>query len=448
VTIAFPAQASCSPPCASGPPEGASRMDDQSADLAALLLNHGRTVVLELDAQLQLRAIHNPLLLAEWRESTARRGEDAPATLPELLGELVAPARARDLAAQIAVGTTAQAGLYLGVSALLAPRGGAAERHVALSLHPSPTGGMQLVLRDVSAVSDLQQSLAETRLALDSAMAALRAPPHALRVFLGAALTSISAIRVTLRMPARDEEALRGKLARLHAAVAQLDSEAAPLHLAPVQDACQALLNRVTALLERETLTGDALLPLAALVDRIAATAGTLWRIEEQRHAEPAVVRPRTQGRRQPDWTYASERRWGSFLRHRGMELGVMVTLQMQGAVHVPRHLRVSVDRLLQHMLRNAVEHGIETPEERLAAGKPASATITVNFGSGSATQLRMNVRDDGRGRGLGLTFLRREVTRLGGQIAVAAKPDQYTEFVIDLPIADQREQRPSAAAQ
>ena len=125
-----------------------------------------------------------------------------------------------------------------------------------------------------------------------------------------------------------------------------------------------------------------------------------------------------------------------------------MVNLQMQGAVHVPRHLRVSVDRLLQHMLRNAVEHGIETPEERLAAGKPASATIIVTFGPGSATQLRMNVRDDGRGRGLGLTFLRREVTRLGGQIAVAAKPDQYTEFVIDLPVADQREQPPSAAAQ
>jgi chemotaxis protein histidine kinase CheA len=51
-------------------------------------------------------------------------------------------------------------------------------------------------------------------------------------------------------------------------------------------------------------------------------------------------------------------------------------------------------------------------------------------------------VRDDGRGRGLGLTFLRKAVARLGGQIAVAARPDQYTQFVIDLPQGAQAEGR------
>jgi chemotaxis protein histidine kinase CheA len=85
-------------------------------------------------------------------------------------------------------------------------------------------------------------------------------------------------------------------------------------------------------------------------------------------------------------------------------------------------------------MLRNAVEHGIETPEERLAAQKPAAGKVLVRFEQPGKGQLRMSVRDDGRGRGLGLTFLRKAVARLGGQIAVAASPDQYTEFVIDLP--------------
>src|SRR5690606_15059600 len=198
--------------------------------------------------------------------------------------------------------------------------------------------------------------------------------------------------------------------------------------------------DRLATLLEREEISGDALLPLAALVDRIAASAGTLWRIEEQRHVEPQATRPRSRARRQPDWTFSSERRWASFLRHRGKEVGVLAALQMHGAVHVPRNLRVSVDQLLQHMLRSAVEHGIETPEERLAADKPAGATITVKFEAASATLLRMTVRDDGRGRGLGLTFLRRAVARLGGQIAVAAKPGQYTQFVIDLPHEGQQQ--------
>lgn len=413
-------------------------------ELATLLLGLGRTVVLRLDDGLRLHEVHNPLLLGEWRDSAARH-DALPAALPPLLEELMAPARARELCTRIQSGqpTPASAGLYLGVAPLLAPRGGAIERHVALSLHPA-TAGQLLVLRDVSAMHDVQEALAGTRLALDSAMAALRTTPHALRMFLGSALTSVSAIRVTLRMPARDQEALHDKLARLHAAVAQLGAEAAALSLTPIEDACQALLHRLSTLLDRDPLSGDALLPLAPLVDRIAATAGTLWRVEEQRHVEPQPHRPRSP--RQPDWTYASERRWSSFLRHRGKELGVMVTLQMHGAVHVPRHLRVSVDNLLQHMLRNAVEHGIETPEQRLAAGKPASATIEVKFEPLAKAQLRMSVRDDGRGRGLGLTFLRRAVTRLGGQIAVAARPEQYTQFVIDLPHAAQQEQSHIAA--
>lgn len=408
---------------------------DQRPDsaLAGILLTLGRSVALDLDAQLQIGTTHNAMLLDEWREPVARDRE-RPGQLKALLDELIAPARARELHAQITGGIAnmVPAGLYLGVAALPAPRGGGAERHVAISLHGGADGHSLLVLRDATALTDAQQGLAETQLALDAAMAALRAPPHGLRMFLGSALTSISAIRTMLRMPARDHEALHDKLARLHAAVAQLGGEAEALRLAPIHDACQALLARLHALLEHEELTGSALLPLAILVDRIAGAAGTLWRIEEQRYLEPLPAKPKV--RRQPDWTFASERRWSSFLRHRGEEIGVLVTLEMEGAVHVPKHLRSGVDELLGHMLRNAVEHGIETPEARLAAEKPASGTVSVKFENHGDAQLRMTVRDDGRGRGLGLTFLRKAVARLGGQIAVAARPDQYTQFVIDLP--------------
>jgi signal transduction histidine kinase len=415
-------------------------MDEPAASsLTAVLLTLGRTVVVDLDARLELATVHNAVLLEEWREPALRAGQERPATLHGLLEELMPPARARDLLLQINAGhrSAGLAGLYLGVAALHAPRGGAPERHVALSLHQGSgpeEGSLRLVMRDVTALTDVQQGLGETQRALDAAMAALRAPPQGLRMFLGSALTSVSAIRATLKTPARDAEALHDKLARLHAAVAQLGKEAEALNLVPVQDSCQALLNRLSALLEREELTGDALLPLATLVDRIAGSAGTLWRIEEQRYVEPAVARTASRSGRQPDWTFATERRWSSFLRHRGEELGVLVNLEMEGAAHVPRHLRAGIDEVLQHMLRNAVEHGIETPEERLAAQKPAAGKVLVRFEQPGKGQLRMSVRDDGRGRGLGLTFLRKAVARLGGQIAVAASPDQYTEFVIDLP--------------
>jgi len=51
----------------------------------------------------------------------------------------------------------------------------------------------------------------------------------------------------------------------------------------------------------------------------------------------------------------------------------------------------------LTHLVRNAVDHGIEPPEERLAAGKPARGTIHLNAYH-QGTQVVIEVRDDGRG--------------------------------------------------
>ncbi len=51
----------------------------------------------------------------------------------------------------------------------------------------------------------------------------------------------------------------------------------------------------------------------------------------------------------------------------------------------------------LTHLLRNAVDHGIESPEERVQAGKPAQGTIRLNaYHQGN--QIVLEVSDDGRG--------------------------------------------------
>ncbi|WP_082218463.1 hybrid sensor histidine kinase/response regulator [Kamptonema formosum] len=51
----------------------------------------------------------------------------------------------------------------------------------------------------------------------------------------------------------------------------------------------------------------------------------------------------------------------------------------------------------LTHMIRNAIDHGIETPAERLAAGKPPVATIRLR-GYQTAANIILEVTDDGRG--------------------------------------------------
>ena len=51
----------------------------------------------------------------------------------------------------------------------------------------------------------------------------------------------------------------------------------------------------------------------------------------------------------------------------------------------------------LLHLLRNAVDHGIELPEDRIAAGKPVAGTINLDF-SRQGSGIVVTIRDDGKG--------------------------------------------------
>lgn len=51
----------------------------------------------------------------------------------------------------------------------------------------------------------------------------------------------------------------------------------------------------------------------------------------------------------------------------------------------------------IMHLLRNALDHGLESPEDRVAAGKPAKGRITLSAVHAGA-EVRISIRDDGRG--------------------------------------------------
>jgi two-component system chemotaxis sensor kinase CheA len=65
----------------------------------------------------------------------------------------------------------------------------------------------------------------------------------------------------------------------------------------------------------------------------------------------------------------------------------------------------------LTHLVRNAADHGIEPPDDRLSAGKPARGTIYLNAYH-QGTQVFIEVRDDGGGIDLGL--VRQQAVRTG----------------------------------
>ena len=141
------------------------------------------------------------------------------------------------------------------------------------------------------------------------------------------------------------------------------------------------------------------------------------------------------------------------------------------------------VERMMDpvlHLVRNAVSHGIESVDERIAAGKPPEGTISLSA-SAAGEIVTLDSADDGRGvdiervlaraarlglpvppnpddaalldlissagfstrdesdrasgRGFGMAVVRRTVQELGGLIRMSSAPGQGTHFRIDLPL-------------
>ncbi|WP_248744279.1 MULTISPECIES: hybrid sensor histidine kinase/response regulator [unclassified Pseudomonas] len=85
-------------------------------------------------------------------------------------------------------------------------------------------------------------------------------------------------------------------------------------------------------------------------------------------------------------------------VRDLGRSLGKQVRLEVEGEkTQVDRDVLEKLEAPLTHLLRNAVDHGIETPEERLLKGKPEEGLIRLRA-SHQAGLLVLELSDDGNG--------------------------------------------------
>src|SRR5476649_932515 len=85
-------------------------------------------------------------------------------------------------------------------------------------------------------------------------------------------------------------------------------------------------------------------------------------------------------------------------VRELAKDLGKEVDLTIEGAeTEVDRVVVNSLYDPLVHMLRNALDHGVESPEERIAAGKPLKSFISLKAWQ-EANSVMIVLQDDGKG--------------------------------------------------
>ena len=171
-------------------------------------------------------------------------------------------------------------------------------------------------------------------------------------------------------------------------------------------------------------------------------------------------------------------------VRDLARQLGKQVRLEVRGdQTGVDRDILDKLEAPLSHLIRNAVDHGMEAPDERSAVGKPAGGTIVLEAGH-RAGNLTIIISDDGRGidvealrrrivdrqlvtetvagrlseaelleflflpgfstrnavseisgRGVGLDVVQTMVKAVGGSVRVTTEPGRQTSFTLQLPI-------------
>jgi two-component system, chemotaxis family, sensor kinase CheA len=166
-------------------------------------------------------------------------------------------------------------------------------------------------------------------------------------------------------------------------------------------------------------------------------------------------------------------------LAHRSSK---QVDVELDGEdTEIDRNLVDVLSDPLVHMVRNAIDHGLEEPDERVAAGKPAAGRLAISAYHAGGNVV-VEIRDDGRGlnrdkilrkavdaglvsagstisdrevyelifapgfstadvvtdisgRGVGMDVVRRNVEAMRGRIEIDSQPGQGTRFVIRLPL-------------
>jgi chemosensory pili system protein ChpA (sensor histidine kinase/response regulator) len=107
-------------------------------------------------------------------------------------------------------------------------------------------------------------------------------------------------------------------------------------------------------------------------------------------------------------------------------ELGKQVTLEVQGEeCELDRNLLQHMTAPLEHLIRNAISHGIELPEERERQGKPPTGRITLSVSRDDA-EIVIRFRDDGQG------LDRQQVRERGLELGLIASAESLPDNELD----------------
>jgi two-component system chemotaxis sensor kinase CheA len=371
------------------------------------------------------------------------------------------------------------------------------------------------VTKRVMLSRELQESQEKAQAQLDLLLRILHIEPDALTSFLTDAEVSLKMVNSILKEPAREESAFRAKIDGIYRQVHAVKGEAAALGLKTVEQRAHAFEESLSDLKGRPNLSGSDFLPLVVKLDdlfnHLAQVREMLGRLVDLHQAianRRAAGAAPLEAEKVDAWLGGAhdatmqmqaltpntvvesasslDRTLEDLANRIASSQSKQVTVKCKGLDRVPEAYRKAVKDITIQLVRNAVVHGIETPEERLRANKSEVGTLGVEFTQRGDEGFELIVQDDGRGlqldrikevaierglitpaqaamldprqtmalifrpgfstadrvtsdagRGAGMDLVRVLVAELGGRVGLASAGGRFSKFKIWLPATE-----------
>ena len=277
-------------------------------------------------------------------------------------------------------------------------------------------GEMTHVLVSVSDVTarvdlarELQTAQNQAQGQVDTLLGILHIDPAQLMSFLNDSNAAMKMINAVLREPTREEGVFRKKLDTLFRQVHSVKGEAAALGLSSIESRAHAFEDDLKSLKEKPDLSGNDFLPLVIKLDdlltHLQSVSELVSRLSRQQPVQHEVVhtaiavmdeqKPRQLAGKTDSGVAATLQQLTERIARENHK---EAALQCRGLDEVPEEYRRAVKDIGVQAVRNAIVHGIESPNDRVAAGKSHQGMVRLSFHDAGDAGYKLTVEDDGQG--------------------------------------------------
>jgi len=348
-----------------------------------------------------------------------------------------------------------------------------------------------VTVNDITEQTLLEQQLEQEKEKNDNQIAmltsVLHTNPSILKSYLNNSFESFSKINNLLKKPGKKQKDFKAKIDEIFMIVHNFKGESSALSLTDFANIAHEFEEQLAPMRKSPHLTGQDFLSLTVQLDKLINYAQSISGLIEQLAdlSQAATTKIEKKSTTTPkighNWSHLQQLVSNLCTRQNKEAMLVMSGLQEQP---LPPELKDTINSICIQFIRNAVVHGIETPDERLLADKLSKGRIDIRLSATTDGSLELVIHDDGQGintdkirdtainsgqwseeeliywdqkkllslmftpgfstqeqvdedagRGVGMDLILQKIKSQKGKIKISTRKDRFSRFVITFPL-------------